>query len=1150
VTRRTILRALPCLFIAAAAGWLAAQAGHASSPSVQADRLNNLGVGYMNQQQFEKALRAFRQARAAAPKLVAPYLNEGIALLNMQQLDAAQKVLTDVTRLDTRSGRAWYNLGLLFKAQGDAQRALEAFRKASQLAPNDPDAHYFMGSVLAQLRQFPSAIQSFQQALKLSPYHASAEFGLARALQQSGNMVEARQHLERFQQITQSKLGTPVSVAYGEQGPLSMAESSTSEVQPVLAPIAVKFVAADAGFARPPSHPGGDSMAAVAGPGACLFDYDGDGHIDVFMASGGAQGGMALYHNRGGRFEEVTASSGFDPKVTAVGCAAGDYDNDGFTDLAVGLASGVRLFHNEKNGRFRDTIQAAGIRTAGLPLGMTFIDYDHDGDLDLYVTRFPDLTLSNLTKPPAAKTSNVLWRNNGNGTFTDVTAATALEGDGASLSAVGSDLNNDRAVDFLVTNFFSAPATYLNPREGKFPAARAWSGEMPEHAVGAAVLDFNKDGWMDVIFTHHAAPGLSLWRNVEGTRFERVPLPPTNWVRAWGLTAIDYDNDGWIDLAAAGETADGRGEVRLFRNLGPQGFRDVSADVGLDRLEVRNPRALVAGDFDGDGATDLLLTQNGGSPVLLRNQGGNRNHWIHLALRGLADAKSGFGTKVEVFAGAMHQKYELAGSSGYLGQGSADLVIGLGQETSADVVRLLWPTGVLQDEVQVAAGKPASFLEMDRRGSSCPTLFAWDGRHFQFIADMLGAGVVGHWVGPGERNVPRPIEYVKVEGPRVRRHNGKLAFRFMEPMEEVVYLDELRLLAVDHPAEVNVYPNEYFASNPPYPKFKVIASRNARPPAGAWDDSGRDVLPQLLRRDRKYVTGFKLLPFAGFAKPHDLELDLGPIDSRRPVRLLLHGYVDYFTANSMYAASQAGLQAESPHLDALTPAGKWVRVLDDMGFPAGLPRPITVDLSGKLPPGSHRIRIRTNLQIYWDQALVDRSADDLPVRLTQVPLSSAALRFHGYPRQVPVSLAGDIKFLYENSSSTGPYAREGGNYTRFGDVLPLVAHTDDRLVVFGSGEEVAAEFDPSHLPALPSGWSRDYFFMAEGYEKDMDFYAAEANTVVPLPFRAMPSYPYAPPLSFPADPAHVDYQLEYNTRYVSGRECRSYRFDYPTAARR
>ncbi len=189
---------------------------------------------------------------------------------------------------------------------------------------------------------------------------------------------------------------------------------------------------------------------------------------------------------------------------------------------------------------------------------------------------------------------------------------------------------------------------------------------------------------------------------------------------------------------------------------------------------------------------------------------------------------------------------------------------------------MLWPTGVLQDEIQVAGDKQQNFIEIDRRGSSCPTLFVWNGERYEFVADMLGAGVVGHWVGPGQRDIPRPVEYIKIDRnkirvkdespsrpgvrPRIsdvgknglaeaqgpRSNTGLLSFRFMEPLEEAVYLDQVRLLAVDHPADVDVYPNEYFASNPPYPPFKVVVSRDARPPAGAWDEHGHNVLPDLL----------------------------------------------------------------------------------------------------------------------------------------------------------------------------------------------------------------------------------------------------------------------------------------------------------------
>ena len=278
---------------------------------------------------------------------------------------------------------------------------------------------------------------------------------------------------------------------------------------------------------------------------------------------------------------------------------------------------------------------------------------------------------------------------------------------------------------------------------------------------------------------------------------------------------------------------------------------------------------------------------------MLRNEGGNQNHWLRLSLKGLNDNKSAIGTKVEVFSGGNRQKFEIYGSNGYLGQNSTDIVVGLGDSKEADIVRMLWPTGVLQDEIQVAGDKQQNFLEIDRRGSSCPTLFVWNGERYEFVADMLGAGVVGHWVGPGQRDVPRPVEWIKIDRGMIRekedvRHRPScdrlraeishpttgdrsaatpvLSFRFMEPLEEAVYLDQVRLLAVDHPADVDVYPNEYFASNPPYPPFKVVVSRDARPPAGAWDEHGHDVLPDLLAH--RYFGDFALTQFQGFAKPH------------------------------------------------------------------------------------------------------------------------------------------------------------------------------------------------------------------------------------------------------------------------------------------
>ncbi len=1114
-----------------------------------AARLNNLGVAYMDQQRVEDAIKEFEKAHAIDTEATAPELNRAIGLLNQQKTGPAREILEGLTRRIPKDPRVWYNLGLLNRGIGQQEQAVAAFGKAAELVPNDPDTYYFIGDVYMQLQQYEKALGAFQKALTANPFHVSAEFGIARAYQRMGKPEEARTHLQRFQQLTREKLGSPVSQIYGEQGVYSTAEQMSMEPE-VAAPVRVQFAAVGAESGLPVQGNAalvGSSKnpAAVLGSGVCIFDYDGDGRNDIFLANNAGKG-PALFRNAGnGHYEDVTRAAGLSSTDPAIGCAAGDYDNDGKPDLAVSYAGRVALYHNE-GGKFHDATEAAGIRVTGFPLGLTFVDYDHDGDLDLYITMFAPFQARGQQielSPDFHATGNRLWRNNNNGSFTDVTDATGLGGKSPSLGAIASDINNDRAVDLVVTNWQAPPTVYLNPREGQFPASQPW-GANAAGAVGASILDFNKDGWMDVVFTHAQAPGISLWRNVDGRRFEAAPLPRTAWKRAWGVAAFDYDNDGWIDIAAIGETDHGA-ELRLFRNRGPQGFEDVTSAVGLDKIKLHDPRALVAFDYDGDNATDLLITQVDGSVVLLRNRGGNQNNSLRLAFKGLGDNKSALGTKVEVFAGEQHQKWELAGSSGYLSQAPAEIIAGLGKQKEADVVRMLWPTGVLQDEVQVASNKTQVFTEMDRRGSSCPVLFAWNGQRYQLITDVIGPAVIGHWIGPGERDVADPDEYVKVDGLLIKPLHGRLSFRFAEPMEEVNYLDQVRLLAIDHPGSTGVYPNERFVSNPPFPEFKVITSRDAHLPLGAWDYAGHNVLPALSRRDHKYVSGFKLLKFAGFAEPHTLQLDLGDWDAKRPLRLLMHGFTEYFTANSMYAAYQAGVQVIAPYVEALNAEGKWVRVMDDMGFPAGLPRTMVAELTGHIPPGTRRIRIVTNLQIYWDQILVENSAPDPAVRVHEVPMANAGVHFHGYPKSEEKYFPGDLDYTYEQVSLTGPYARHVGQYTKYGDVMPLLTKADDHYVIFGSGEEVMVEFDPSRLPTLPAGWKRDYFFYANGFVKDMDFYEADSLTVAPLPFHAMESYPYPRATHYPEDGKSLQYQLEYNTRYQSGKGVSSYRFAYP-----
>lgn len=1094
----------------------------------EAIKLNNRGVAQMGQQMSERAAESFAQSFKRDPKFAQAAVNEGIALLALQKVDEAKAAFKQAIALEPRNPQVWYNLGLAQHAGNELEPALKSFQQAEKLDPHDADSFYFEGACYQELKEFDKAIPAFEAALSVNPLHASSQFGIARALQRTGHTAEAKEHFARFQHLTNTKISSAIGLSYGEQGHYSVvsAVGEPKAIQQTMIPVRLVM-----------EQNVGKAPAYHATGGACMMDVAGTGQSDLILMQTGARALSVMHRGADGRLAMFDAA-GLDTQGHGIACTVGDFDGDGLNDLAVALDDSVQLYKNLGHGQFKNVTATSGIVARNLPTGITFVDYDHDGDLDLLLTGAP---------LKAGGSPNVLWRNNGNGTFTEQSEETGLGGSGKTSAAVLTDFNNDRAVDLVMTGDGPSPLIYVNPREGKYPTQPIYEDTKLPPTVGIAVLDFNKDGWMDIAVTHAGAPGLTLWRNVEapdhvGRRFVRVDLPLKDALRGWGLTPVDIDNDGWIDLAAIVETKAGP-RVRVFRNRGDGSYEDVSARLGLDKIALQSPRGLIAADLHDSGAADLVVTQEDASLLVLRNEGANKNHSVRLDLTGFADNKTALGVKVEIFASGLWQKWELAGASGYQTQSAPQILVGLGNATTIDMLRILWPTGVLQDEIDLPQQRVIAMKEADRRGSSCPVLFAWDGHKYKFVTDVIGAAVVGHWFTPTRRNIPNPGEWIKVEGTDVALVDGKVSLRFMEPMEEVNYIDQLRLVAVDHPEDVEVNPEERFLDEPPFASGRVVASANTRLPLGAWDGEGRDALDSLSRRDHVFASGFIMLPYDGFANLHALTLDLGSINPAAPLRLLMTGYVNYFSATSLYAAWQAGIKPISSYVEAELPNGTWQRLPGDAGFPAGLERTIVVDLTGKLRAGTRRIRLMTNLQIYWDQVLIDQSENAKAVS-TEVPLASAALRFRGYPTQIDLKSPGDLDYDYNRVSLSGPFQRERGNYTRTGDVTPLLDGIDDRFAIFGSGEEIRAEFDTAKLPALPAHWKRDYFFYANGFVKDMDWWDGSPFTVAQLPYHDMSTYPYPSSEGYPGDDKALEYQLNWNDRFDSGMPVRSYRFNY------
>ncbi len=730
------------------------------------------------------------------------------------------------------------------------------------------------------------------------------------------------------------------------------------------------------------------------------------------------------------------------------------------------------------------------------------------------------------------------------------------------------DYDNRRDVDLLVVNYGAPPNLFRNMRDGTF---RDVAPEVGLDAKGdftaAAAGDFNKDGFTDFYFAARGSAGIIAASDGRG-RFKTSPAPPPP-EGAPAAQFFDPDDDGLLDLLIA--SADG---LRVLRNVGG-GWTDATGTASRElaappSTPLVSPRAFASADLDGDGDTDIIVRDGSGALKLLRNDGGNRNRSLRVLLAGKASNRTGVGVKVEMRAGSLQQKLETYAAAP--APAPSDLIFGLGKRASADAVRVLWPSGVVQTETEAPATslgnetatgvRPGSLkvTELDRKPSSCPYLYTWNGERFEFITDFMGGGEMGDWVAPGLFNTPDPDEYVRIRGEQLKEREGRYELRVTNELEEALFVDRLQLVAVSHPKDVEVYPNEGLG-NPTGPAFKLYATRGARTPRAATDERGRDVLPRLLKLDRKYVDDFPLLGVRGYAAEHALTLDVGKEGSGfrvlgagekrtrnpelktrslkpgtrnpEPRTLLLTGWTDYAFSSNNVAASQRGMEMKPPSLQVKDAGGKWRTVIEGIGFPVGRPQTVTVDLTGKFLSSSREVRVVTNMRVYWDEALVAYAGEEPPVRVERLEASEALLRERGFSAEVSVDGREPFSYDYARASLASPWKMFTGRYTRLGDVRELLKLTDYMFVVWKPGDELSLSFYAWSLKPLPEGLTRTFLLYADGFSKEMDINSASPHEVAPMPFHGMKRYPYSAPESYLWDEAHQSYIERYNTRVVA-----------------
>jgi hypothetical protein len=485
---------------------------------------------------------------------------------------------------------------------------------------------------------------------------------------------------------------------------------------------------------------------------------------------------------------------------------------------------------------------------------------------------------------------------------------------------------------------------------------------------------------------------------------------------------------------------------------------------------------------------------------------------------------SGIGTRLALRAGRQWILTDTFRHRSAPGQSLQPVVTGLNGATRLDFLALTWSDGVFQTELGLESGRIHRITETQRQLSSCPVLFVWDGRQYAFVSDLLGVGGMGYFVEPGVYASPRPRENFLLPAGLAVPRDGRYRLKIGEPMEEAAYLDAARLVAYDLPPGWDMVLDERMGIAGPEPGGEPVFFSTQRLPRRVTGRDGTEVTEFLAAADLRAASpGAMDQRFIGrLREPQVLTLEFAaPVNGTAgaPPVLVIDGWIEYPYSQTMFAAWQAGAAYRAPILEARGADGQWHTVLEQFGYPAGMPRRMSVPLAG-LPEAATALRLTTNQEIYWDRIAVVYAETPPAVRVARLPLARAELRESGFARRT-TGAQRQPHYDYDRRSPLWDTRHMRGYYTAFGAVGELLAAADDALAIIGPGEEVHLEFS-AELPVLAPGWQRRLVLESDGWAKDMDLYTANGTTLDPLPVSGKPAAR--------RDVLH----RQYNTRYREG----------------
>lgn len=998
-------------------------------------------------------------------------------------------------------------LAELFASQGNTDSSLFYLQSIKKIAPGfsaAAETSYQKATLLLNANQPSRAlahIQQFHALMKITPEYASGK-----------DEIEIPKMVAGYFNFDTN---IPVS-AFGNTAISQANQNNSSTTTPL------KFI----DFSEMPGSKISNSSKAEN----VIFsvtDYDAEANMYLYSSyqyPGASSSKSYLSVVQMGTFNECTVTGGINHNGQDLDASFSDYDNDGYQDLFISTTNGINIYKNKGDGTFSRVTKDIGLHGGENVRKILFADFDQDGDLDMFAAR---------------KDENMFFRNNGDGTFTENATAMGFTGDKQGIKSIDfGDMDEDGDLDILGLGEDGRIELFDNNRHSKFSDISESNGlKNPKYSGNAIALgDYNNDGKLDIFIAGGTDGKCFLFKN-EGVHFvvdekasEQLKSSLLG-IQVYEVAFVDYDNDGHQDIVVAGVNSNGskRG-VKLFHNDGLKGFSDLSS---LLPESVMQAYRFAIADFNFDGDRDIFFSGPTGVR-LARNDGGNNNNYVQIQLTGLSVGNSknnrlGIGAQVELKSGDL---YQLKTVKGPLTE------FGVGARTKLDALRIIWPNGVAQTIVDPT--RKERLLEEAKLKGSCPFLFVWNGKKYEFLKDMLWRSALGMPVAISGKDTTYAFsnpskEYLLIPGDKLKPQNGLYTLKITEELWEAVFFDKAALVAVDHPDSVDTYVDERLVA-PPYPGRKLYSVSHPHLPISATDDKGNNVLPKISKYDFDYVSNFELDKFQGLTKEHDLILDMGKEADDENLLLFLRGWIFPTDASINTELSQTKkYQIKPPSLQVINKEGKWQTVIENISYPMGRDKMVIANLSGKfLTKNDRRIKISTNMQIYWDHIFFSTGKVNAPVKMQDLKMVGAQLNYRGYSASYNKGGPYGPQWFDYYDITTGQKWRDlTGNYTRFGDVLPLLQNADDQYIIADGGDEVTINFDATQLPPLPKGWKRDFLIYSEGWVKDGDLNTAYGQTVAPLPFHAMPSYPYGKNISYPTDKAHIKYQQEYNTRKVT-----------------